>query len=187
MEHKVKCQACKDRGWILAKSDEHGLRIEKCDTCGRFDNDDQAAAAAWPVLSKAVEAGEEFPINETDNESRKRSPQVIISVSGGVADVICKPIGVAISIFDYDVDGGEKVSKDPDGERCVISNWASQEKVISNERWPIIRQAKHDVTCHCTKQWKCPSCGNIIKCSYEQIVQIGTPHCPQCEIEMTMI
>ena len=124
---------------------------------------------------------------ETDCEKRDSFSKVILSVSGGVAEVIFKPVGVAISIFDYDTDGVEKASKDFDGERCVISNWGSQEKVISNEHWPIVRQAKRDISCHCTKQWKCPSCGRIIKCSYEQIVEIGRPHCPQCEIEMTMV
>ena len=124
---------------------------------------------------------------QRQNCDRNSIPKVVLSVSGGVADVIFKPIGVAVSIFDYDTDGVEKASKDPDGERCVISSWTWQEKVISNEHWPIVRQAKHDVTCHCTKRWKCPSCGHIVKCSYEQIVQIGTPHCPHCEIEMTMV
>jgi len=124
---------------------------------------------------------------ETDCEKRDSFSKVILSVSGGVADVIFKPIGVAVSIFDYDTDGVEESSEDPDGERCVISNWGSREKVICNAHRPIIRQAKHDISCHCTKQWKCPSCGHIIKCSYEQIVQIGTPHCPRCEIEMTMV
>ncbi len=50
------CQACEDRGWILAGNDQHGLRVERCDTCCRFEHDEQAAMAAWPVLSNSAEA-----------------------------------------------------------------------------------------------------------------------------------
>ena len=132
MKHKAKCQACKDRGWILAKNNEHGLRIEKCDSCGQFDNDNQAAAAAWPVLSKAIEA---------EDESRRVIPHVVISVSGGVADLTFKPAGVAVSIFDYDVEGQEQCTKDPDGEDCCISEWTASEQVISNQHWSIIKQS----------------------------------------------
>ena len=132
MKHKAKCQACKDRGWILAKNDEHGLRIEKCDSCGQFDSDDQAAEAAWPVLSKAV---------ETEDESRRVIPRVIISVSGGVADLIFKPPGIAVSIFDYDVQGQEQSAKDPDGEDCCISEWSASAQVTGNRHWPIIKQS----------------------------------------------
>ena len=41
--------------------------------------------------------------------------------------------------------------------------------------------------CDCTRRWQCPSCNHTIDCSYEQIVEIGTPHCPDCEIEMTLV
>ena len=30
------------------------------------------------------------------------------------------------------------------------------------------------------------SCNYVLDCPYEQIVEIGTPHCPHCDIEMTM-
>jgi len=77
---------------------------------------------------------------------------VIISVSGGVADVVSKPLGVAITLFDYDVDGVENVSKDFDGEKCVIGHWDSRRKVLSNEHWPVIKQSRHDTTCRCTRR-----------------------------------
>ena len=170
----------------------------QCDNCS-WRGDVTECKQIHDLLDR-VEAGGEFPagecpkcgalaylVSKTDISCHHGIPRVIISVSGGVADIIFKPIGIAISIFDYDTDGAEPVSEDPDGDMCVISNWVSQEKVIPNENWLIARQAKHDVTCHCTKQWKCPSCGHIVECSYEQIVQIGTPHCPRCEIEMAMI
>ena len=124
---------------------------------------------------------------ETDCEKLDSFLKVILSVSGGVADVIYKPAGIAVVIFDYDVQGVDKLSKDPDGENCIINNWPVQAKIIDNKHWPIIRQAKHDATCRCVRQWKCPSCGGVTEHSYEEIVEIGSPHCRHCEIEMTMI
>ena len=150
-------------------------------------------------LLDRVETGEEFPagecpncgaltylVRQTPDENKDCIPRVIISVSGGVVDLIFKPTGVAVTLFDYDVDGVEKVSKDPDDHKCIVGHWDSRRMIISNEHWPIIEQSRHDITCRCTKRWQCPSCNHTYNCSYEQIVEIGTPHCPHCEIEMTM-
>lgn len=48
----MKCEACQGRGYILADNDVHGLRIEKCDTCGRFKTD----AAAVKYVHKLADA-----------------------------------------------------------------------------------------------------------------------------------
>ncbi|MBA7577973.1 hypothetical protein ES708_19829 [subsurface metagenome] len=90
-------------------------------------------------LLDRVEAGGELPagecpkcsaltylIRQTSDENKDSIPRVIISVSGGVADVVSKPFGVAVTLFDYDVDGVENVSKDPDGEKCIVSHWDAQ-------------------------------------------------------------
>ena len=57
------------------------------------------------------------------DEDKDGIPQVIISVRSGVVNVISKPVGVSVVLFDYDVDGAKNVSKDSGGERCVISHW----------------------------------------------------------------
>jgi|GEM_PF-3755959 len=57
------------------------------------------------------------------DEDKDCIPQVIISVRSGVVDVIYKPVGVSVVLFDYDVDGAKNVSKDSGGERCVVSHW----------------------------------------------------------------
>ncbi len=101
--------------------------------------------------------------------------------------MVLKPSGMAVTLFDYDVDCVENVSKDPDSERCIVGHWDTRRKVISHEHWPIISQARHDASCRCIRRWQCPSCNKTSDCSYEQIVEIGTPHCPHCEIEMTMV
>ena len=62
-------------------------------------------------------------LRRASDEDKDGIPQVIISVRSGVVEVISKPVGVAVVLFDYDVDGAENVSKDSDGERCVISHW----------------------------------------------------------------
>jgi hypothetical protein len=115
------------------------------------------------------------------------SRQVIITVGGGCADVLFKPAGIAVTLFDYDVNGVEKTAKDPDGERCIVGHWDARLKVISNEHWPIIQQAKTDITCRCTRQWKCPSCGRLIDLSYEDLAETGSPMCSDCDLEMEML
>ncbi len=160
MEHQAKCQACNGRGWILANNNEHGLRVEKCDACEMFENDDQAATAAWPVLSKAIEKIEpkagQYVLCECGNCDWR----------GDVSE--CNEIH---KLLDR-VETGEEF---PAGEcpECGALTY-------------LVRQARHDAVCRCTRRWQCPSCNHALDCSYEQIVEIGTPHCPHCEIEMTM-
>ena len=116
---------------------------------------------------------------------------VILSVSGGVADVILKPKGMAVTIFDYDVEGSggddPRISKDPDGHECHISEWPSGEKVTANKHWPIVTQAIHSIEQPYSRQWQCPDCGRVIECSYENLAKIGTPYCADCESEMDLI
>ncbi|MGO8931263.1 MAG: hypothetical protein ACLQU3_30780 [Limisphaerales bacterium] len=55
------CEACGDKGWLLADNSDHGLRIERCDACQKFANDQAAleavvkAAESQPALLKFVE------------------------------------------------------------------------------------------------------------------------------------
>ena len=66
---------------------------------------------------------------QTSEENKDSIPRGIISVSGGVAEVVSKPLDVAVTLFDYDVDGVENVSKDPDGEKCIASHWDAKIEV----------------------------------------------------------
>jgi hypothetical protein len=49
---------------------------------------------------------------------------VVVTVNGGVASVLYKPRGVAVSIHDYDVEGASvgdpNISKDADGRLCGL-------------------------------------------------------------------
>ena len=50
------------------------------------------------------------------------SRKVVISVSGGVADVESQPDDVCVEIIDYDVEGSEdELEQDEDGNDCRIS------------------------------------------------------------------
>jgi hypothetical protein len=113
---------------------------------------------------------------------------VIVTVSGGVADLIFKSRCVAVDLYDYDVEGsGDKdpgISKDPDGQTCCIRQWGPSEEIAGSEHWPIIRKALKGGYC---RTWKCRRCGKMADCSYEELAEAGSPICPDCDIEMEML
>ena len=57
--------------------------------------------------------------------------KVIITVSGGVADVSQKPKGIEVVIRDYDVEGCDEglLSKDEDGDQCAEQVWYEDEEI----------------------------------------------------------
>lgn len=47
------CEPCEGRGWLEIDSATRGPEIQRCDTCGKYDTDDDARAAAdWEASSK---------------------------------------------------------------------------------------------------------------------------------------
>lgn len=122
---------------VILESDGKQTKLDLCE-CGNCDwRGDVNKCSEIHRLLDRVETGGEFPtgecprcgaltylVRQTSDENKDIIPRVIISVSGGVADVVSKPFGVAVTLFDYDVDGvAENVSKDPKGKRCIISHW----------------------------------------------------------------
>ena len=54
-------------------------------------------------------------------------------MSGGVAEVLQKPRGVAVTLYDYDVeDGGGGLSRDPVGKTCRLFQWQADEEVTGS-------------------------------------------------------
>ena len=53
----------------------------------------------------------------------KETPEVIIVVRGGVAEVLSKSDNVRVIIRDYDIEGtdGRRLITDPDGDECIES------------------------------------------------------------------
>ena len=116
------------------------------------------------------------------------SLQVIVTISGGVGDVLFKSSGVAIALYDYDVEGSDAnepgVSRDPDGQLCSIREWNPSEEIVGSENWPIIKKAREASYC---RTWKCPDCGRTIEHSYEALAEVGTPICTDCDTEMELL
>jgi len=113
--------------------------------------------------------------------------QVIVTVSGGVADILFKPVGVTVLLYDYDVQSSDQkqpgVFRDPDGEFCCVGMWSRSDKIVGSEHWPVIRNALKGAY---SRTWKCPDCGRKVDCSYEQLAEAGTPLCTDCNTEMEM-
>ncbi len=115
------------------------------------------------------------------------SLQVIVTISGGVGDVLFKSPGVALTLYDYDVDGADEkepgVSRDPDGQLCTIRQWDPADDVAGPENWPIVKNAKEASYC---RTWKCPDCGKTVEHSYEALAEVGSPICSDCDTEMEL-
>ena len=101
------------------------------------------------ALLDRVAVGDEFPAGECpkcealaylvcETHAADKGNIVILFVRGGVVDMIYKPTGLAVSVYDYDVDGEENTTIDSDGESCTIGHWDSQQKVNSHEHSSII-------------------------------------------------
>ena len=116
------------------------------------------------------------------------SLQVIVTISGGVGDVLFKSPGVALALYDYDVEGSDEhepgVTKDPDGQLCCVREWEPSEQVTGSENWPVIKKALEGRYC---RTWKCPGCGQTIDHSYEALAEVGTPICSDCDTEMELL
>ena len=112
---------------------------------------------------------------------------VILCIRGGVADVIYKPPGLHVLIFDYDVDGEDRAVTDPDGDSCTIIEWPAGQEVVGNRRWPIIRQAIRTARQPYSWRWRCPSCEKVIRHTYEALVDVGIPICGDCDVEMEIV
>ena len=173
--HECECGNCDWRGEVSQCDEIHNL-------LDRVEVGDLFPAGQCPQCGALTYLVENGPKDQQDSDLC-----VILSVSGGVADVMFKPTGIAVTIFDYDADGVDDPGKDPDGENCIIGTWLSEQEVVGKKHWPIIRQARQNATCRCTRKWQCPSCGNITEHAYEEIVEVGRPYCRHCEIEMMMV
>jgi len=116
------------------------------------------------------------------------SPQAIVTISGGVGDVLFKSSGIALVLYDYDVDGADEnepgVSRDPDGQLCTIRRWDPAEEVAGPESWPIVKKVRQASYC---RTWTCPHCGRSVLVSYEDLVEVGCPLCGDCDTEMTLL
>jgi hypothetical protein len=116
-------------------------------------------------------------------------PRIIITVRGGVADIVCKPAGVEVCIIDYDVDGEDErdAARDADGRPCRIWQEDAGAQILSQEHWPLVRTAARRIAVHRKQRWQCPDCRRIVGCSEASLVEAGTPFCPDCERHLQLL
>lgn len=127
-------------------------------------------------------------------KTKKAAPtvcRVIVTVSGGVADVLLKPKGVELCILDYDVDGvdEDRASRDPDGDACSMQQYAADEKILSHEHWPMVQNAARRINGHdrAKQRWQCPDCGRMVHCSDASLADSGTPFCTDCDQDLCLL
>ena len=125
-------------------------------------------------------------------KTKTRNPKacrVIVSVRGGVAELLFKPRGVEVSILDYDVDGEDAdwVDRDPGGNPCNIQRHTASEKVVSNPNWPMVRSAIRSLPKPARRRWQCPQCDRIVHCTDESLAEAGTPFCADCDRHMELL
>jgi len=113
---------------------------------------------------------------------------VIVTVSGGVADVLVKPEGIAVTLLDYDVDGADEghpcIIRDPDGQLFCVRKWDASTEVLPRQDWPIVKEAAEGSY---ARTWQCPNCGRSILVTYEELAEVGCPLCGDCDDEMTLL
>ena len=120
-------------------------------------------------------------------ESQTAVVRVIICVSGGVADILCKPKGIEVLIFDYDVDGSDPTDHDPDGHPCTIQTFSAPDKVLTNKHWPMIRTAARKLNGHTQQRWRCSQCQRTVHANEQSLAEAGTPYCPNCDRDMELV
>ncbi len=65
------------------------------------------------------------------------TPKVIVVINNGVAELLCKPKGVGLAIYDYDVEGTDEndpsLKRDSGGKICFISEWDPAQEVLDED------------------------------------------------------
>jgi hypothetical protein len=115
-------------------------------------------------------------------------PEVIVTVRGGVAELLQKPLGVTVVIVDYDVEGVSEIDprifRDTDGNLCSIGRWGSHDEMSNNHHIPIV---KEDINGGYFRLWKCPDCGRTVRVTYEELALVGSPLCTDCDQPMDIL
>ena len=130
---------------------------------------------------------EEGPAPSASDSEEGLVPLVIVTVNCGSADAILKPRGVALTVLDYDVEAKECPTRDADGTPCQIAQWPAAQLVLGAPDWPMAQTAMRDISALASRRWRCPDCGRVIDHSYEALVDVGSPICGDCDVDMEML
>jgi len=83
-----------------------------------------------PLTREEVDALCERLNSQPARRATPRGLQVVVAVRSGVAEVLQKPRGVAVTLYDYDAEDNDKgLSRDPTGEVCRLFEWRADEEV----------------------------------------------------------
>lgn len=125
-------------------------------------------------------------MKSSNGTARKQQDiQVILTINSGVGELLFKPLGVEVTLYDYDVEGSDSKSpglvRDPDGRRCFITKWSPSQSVLDNGNWPEIKRAANGAY---SRSWLCNKCNRRIELTYEELAEAGVPICADCDSEM---
>ena len=121
-------------------------------------------------------------------DAHDHTHHVILTLKDGLLNVLAKPEGIRLTLVDYDVEGEMAASdcEDPDPATCTLREWSESELVnAEHDAHPLeqVRSATGEWFC----RWKCPDCGLVVRWSYGDLAEAGTPCCTDCDLEMEMI
>ena len=105
----------------LEQIDEQGMTREVNNTYGPGGKIPNAERSPIPAI---IAGGDVTSIGS------ETYPRIVISVYGGIAEVVQKPEGLEVAIFDYDVQAEDgPLAKDLNGNPCVVSEYPASEKI----------------------------------------------------------
>jgi len=128
-----------------------------------------------------------------EHQDRRRDqpqpcPQLILSQKSGMVEVLYKPVGLELTLFDYDIEGtADGLSQDVDGRDCLIRLWPASQKVVENRHWPMIRLTLRAARRADARTWGCGDCDRTVRLTCEELAEAGNPICQDCEEEMALL
>lgn len=79
------CQACDHKGWILADNSDHGLRLERCDSCNRFSTDAEAVTYAAAIAAGKSETDAVIEVSRLGRKPPVVDIDVLVKLSISVS------------------------------------------------------------------------------------------------------
>jgi len=151
---------------------------------------DTLSMIAEVVAAHIPRPGEQVDVPDRVARRGDLSPDVtvMLAVTGGVGELLAKPKGVAVVIYDYDMEGSDEgesnVSRDPDGQFCSIAEWTAMEEIASKIHWPAVQAA---MEAGYSRLWHCPDCCCTTRVVYEELAVVGAPICTDCDRPMEVL
>ncbi|GEM_PF-3663607 len=93
-----RCEACKGKGWLLVGKDNLLLEMQRCDSCDRYDDDDEAVKAVAQQHENLTVKAEALLTWVTDMlERQDRSQEIIVEMREALADSKGEPVAIRLA------------------------------------------------------------------------------------------